>query len=345
VPAIQTTQQSDNDAGRTPAGRSVGLLALTFSAIGWSGWIVWRVVTLDFQPIAVLSLLLELLGAVVAIVVGLGLAAAERPRTVYQQLTMESHRFGLAAADVVGRTRADDLHRDLRAFVRAARSPRHRPLADHVMAAVLLDAPRRLAMVAVITVGLLVGRPPMDLPSPTALAALALGVAATSIAHHRLSGGRIRFGDRLRWTYASIGEVVARRDVDGIAPRHWVGTVAAVVVLDLAIALRGISDRWTHGLPPMDDEPRLTAIGVALALLAGAVFTMATTSSPKLDNAHLVARRIEERTARQSALGAAVCVGLVGLIAGVLPGDVDPAHDDPLRIEQVSELDPGTGRG
>jgi hypothetical protein len=343
--AMRTKQQADTSGGRLSAARAAGVFALATSTLGWAGWLMWRVVTLDVQPIAVLSLLLELLGAAVAIVVGVGMAAAGQPRSVYEQLTAASHRFGFAAADTVGRTRAEDLRRDVRVAVRAGRRSLRRPLPDYVMAAVLIDAPRRLAMVLVVTVGLLVGRPPMDLPPLPALAALVIAVSATAVAHCLLSGGRIRVGDRLRWTYSALGEIVVGDDVDGVAPRRWVGILAAAVVLDLAIALRGISDRWTHGLPPMTDEPRLAAIGAALVLLAGAVFTLLTTSSPELEQAHLVPRRIEERTARQSALGAAVCVGLVGLLAGILPGSVDPAHHDPLRVEQITERDSGAGRG
>ena len=32
-----------------------------------------------------------------------------------------------------------------------------------------------------------------------------------------------------------------------------------------------------------------------------------------------------------------MCVGLIGLLAGVLPGSVDPADDDPARIEEITE--------
>ena len=64
-------------------------------------------------------------------------------------------------------------------------------------------------------------------------------------------------------------------------------------------------------------------------VVIGGLYTLRTIPTPKLGNAHLVARRLEERTARQSALGAAVCLGLVGLLAGILPGSVDPGADDP----------------
>jgi hypothetical protein len=113
------------------------------------------------------------------------------------------------------------------------------------------------------------------------------------------------------------------------------------VVINLAVALRGMSDRWTHGLPAMDNEARIVAMVFAMTIVIGALCTLLTTPAPELDNAHLVSRRLEERTARQSALGGAICVGLIGLLAGVLPGCVDPADDDAARIEHVTEHEVG----
>ena len=75
------------------------------------------------------------------------------------------------------------------------------------------------------------------------------------------------------------------------------------MILNLAVALRGMSDRWTHGLPPMADDDRVMAMVFAMTIALGSFYTLITTPAPKLDNDHLVARRLEERTARQSALG------------------------------------------
>ena len=160
-----------------------------------------------------------------------------------------------------------------------------------------------------------------------------------------LSHGRIAVGDRLRWTYGSIGELLIRDDVDGVAPRRWVGTVGTIVVVNLAVALRGMSDRWTHGLPTMENDMRIVAMVYAMTLVAGSLYTLVTTTAPQLDNAHLVSRRLEERTARQSALGGALCIGLIGLLAGILPGCVDPGDDDTGGIEHVSERELGSAVG
>jgi hypothetical protein len=211
------------------------------------------------------------------------------------------------------------------------------------VACVLVDGPRRLAIVATATLGLLVGVAPMPMPSAAASIALGIAVGGLSLATWVVSGGRIKIGDRLRWTYSSLGEIVVRDDLDGVAPRRWVGAMGTIVVINLAVALRGMSDRWTHGLPAMDHSARVAAMALGLSLAAGALYTLVTSPPPELDNAHLVARRLEERTARQSVLGAALCVGLIGLLAGVLPGNVDAARNQPSRVEQISQNEPGSG--
>jgi hypothetical protein len=157
--------------------------------------------------------------------------------------------------------------------------------------------------------------------------------------HVILGGGRIRVGDRVRYSYAAIGELMSPADHDGLAPRRWVGTVAAVVVVNLAMALRGMSDRWTHGLSPMERESRVLTMVLGASVVLGALYTLCTTPAPDIADAHLMSRRLEERTARQSALGGAVIVGMIGLVAGVLPVRVDAADHDPVRVEQISERD------
>jgi hypothetical protein len=323
----------------SPARLSAGLLLLALGVCGSLVWLVWRVATLELHPVPVLALLLELGGAGIGAVVALALARVETRRTVHASERHDTRRYGFAVADLVGRTRAEDLHRDVRSLARAWRHPGGRDLADLAVACVVIEGPRRLALVAIAVFGLLVGVSPIPAPSLAALAALAAGVGGLSLAAVVLSNGRIGVADRLRWSYSSLGEIVVRDDIEGVAPRRWVGTVATIVVINLAVALRGMSDRWTHGLPVMGNEARIVAMVFAMTIVVGALCTLLTTPAPDLDNAHLVSRRLEERTARQSALGGAICVGLIGLLAGVLPGCVDPADDDAARIEQVSELE------
>ena len=277
----------------------------------------------------ILVLLLEAIGAASGLVVAIALGRSITTRTVLTDVPSE-RRYSAAVADVVGRTRAEDLQRTVRDAVRSARRTLRRPHADYAMAAVVTDGPRRLATVLLVALGLLIGVSPIERPSALAAGFVIAAVMCTSIAHVALSGGRIRTGDRIRWTYSTIGEIVGRRDIDGVAPRSWMGTIATIVGINVAVALRGMSDRWTHGLPAMDDESRVVAMVCGLVLAVGALVTLATTAAPELANAHLVARRLEERTARQSVLAAAVGVGMIGLVAGVLPGGVQATdHDRP----------------
>ncbi len=350
APTSRPDTPTDAAPGRVANARRVlGFAALATSVGATGGWLAWRAATLSYDPIAIGCLAGEIAGVVLGVIVALALAMARAPRHHLADLQAavsdddRSADFAVAVADIVGRTRAGDLHHDVRSVVRAARRSMRRELADYAVGAVLLDGTRRLLVIVTVTVGLLVGRAPFPAPGPVPLAAGAVAIVGMSLAHVLLSGGRVRPGDRTRWTFSSLGEIVAREDVDGVAPRRWVGTVAVIVVLDLAVALRGMSDRWTHGLAPMPDDARMTAMLAALTLVLGALYTMATIEAPRLDNAHLVARRIEETTARQSVLGAAVCVGLIGFVAGILPGSVDTADHDPGRVEQVDERDAVSG--
>ena len=330
------------DAGLPAARRRVGIALAVVGMCGWLGWIVWRVATLTLNPIPIAAFLIELGGAVIGVVVAVALATVNRPRTTFDDDRRDPWRYAFAVADRVERTRAVDLHREVRSAANSARRGGKRTRADIAMGCVLIDGPRRLAMIVVAVVGLLIGVSPMPVPTVPSLVSLAVGVGGLSVATVVLSERRIAVGDRLRWTYGSIGELLIRDDLDGVAPRRWVGTVGTIVVVNLAIAMRGMSDRWTHGLPTMSNDMRIVAMVYAMTLVAGSLFTLVTTAAPQLDNAHLVSRRLEERTARQSALGGALCIGLIGLLAGVLPGCVDPSDDHAGRIEHVTEHEVGS---
>ena len=321
------------------AHRRAGVCALVVSLAAWGTWLGWRVLQLGAHPLPIGLLALELLGVLSGAVVAVVLARHASVALDRGERATDSRRYAIAVAAAVGRAPADDLRHDVRSAVRAARRTVRRRAADYAVAAVLVDGPRRLGIIALAITGLLLGVAPFPWPPAGALVAAGVGLAAMSLSHRWLSGGRIRLGDRIRWTYSSLGEVVVRDDVDGVAPRHWVGTVATIVLVNVAVALRGMSDRWTHGLPAMGDDERVVAMLFALCLVVGALVTLATCDPPELDNAHLVSRRLEERTARQSVLGVTVCAGLIGLVAGILPGGVDAADDDPGRVEHVVELD------
>lgn len=306
-------------------------------------WLAWRVVTLDLHPVPIVTLLIELSGWTGGFAVAVGLLTTSTPRAVLQP--DHTYRYAFVVADRVGRTRATDLHHDLRIAVERLTARTPGGPAERAMIGVLIDGPRRIALVGILTIALLLGVAPLEVPPGWAIVALAVGTTLVAASHVVASEGRIRLGDRTRWSFATLGEVLSPTDRVDQAPRRWVGTVGTIVVLNLAIALRGMSDRWTHGLPPMTDDERLVAMSWAGLLVLGGLYTLRTIPTPKLGNAHLIARRLEERTARQSAIGAAVCLGLVGLLAGVLPGSVDPGPGDPTRIEAPAQVEAGGGVG
>lgn len=326
-----------------PAGRRrLGLALAALGVIAELVWLVWWITHFPLNAVALAVLAAELVGLAGTIAISVGLVRASGSRDVFVDDPRDSHRFAFAVADLVGRTRSTDVHRDVVRVVRSPRRPQRS--AEAAMGAVLLEGPRRLVLVATVAVALLVGISPMPVPPVWALVPLAIGALLASTSHVVLGDGRIRVGDRLRWSYSSIGEVVGAADLDGVAPRRWVGTMASIVVVNLAIALRGTSDRWTHGLDPMTADERLVTMSLGIGLVAGALFTMRTVRAPVLDTERW-SRRLEERTARQSALGATVVLGLVGLIAGILPGGVDPADHDTVRVVQLVDDETGTVDG
>jgi len=324
-----------------PARRRVARTFLVLAVVLALVWFAWRTVTLPLHPVPFVVLLIELSGWTGGVLVSLGLlgSAVRRPALP----TDDTYRYASVVADRVGRARAIDLQHDLRAATERLTTRTAGGLADRAMIGVLVDGPRRIALVTVLTAGLLLGAAPSPMPPWWAIAAIGAGSAALAGAHVVASDRDIRLGDRTRWSFASLGEVVSPADRDDVAPRRWVGTVGTIVVLNVAIALRGMSDRWTHGLPAMGDDERLVAMTWAGLLVIGGLYSLRTIPTPKLDNSHTVARRLEERTARQSALGAAVCVGLIGLLAGILPGGVDAGPEDPGGVEPSTQIDAGRG--
>ncbi len=306
-------------------------------------WLAWRLAHVGANPIAITALLIELSGFTAGTLVTVGLLRSHSPRAVLPHSRRDPHRYAYATADRMGRTRSTDLQRELRSAVVRLITRRVIGIGERAMIGVLIDGPRRVALVTVLAVSLMLGVAPLPVPPTWALATAAAATALIAISHVIASGGRIGFGDRTRWSFAALGELFSPADHASVAPRGWIGTVGAVVTLSLAIALRGMSDRWTHGLPAMSDDERLVAMAWATLVVIGGLFTLGTIDPPEVADAHLVSRRLDERTARQSALGAAVCVGLIGLLAGIFPAGVDGAGDEPARPKTVAEFETGTG--
>ncbi len=191
-------------------------------------------------------------------------------------------------------------------------------LRDAAWSIVALDGLRRLATVILLVAVLFGGAGPVVWPSLPWLAALVAGVVALSVGHWLLSGGHVRPAARLIWSMASVGAGLG----DGVSrsgmPIRWATTMATLIVLNLAVALRGISDRWTHGLGPMDDSTRVVAMAAALATVAVGCLALRRLPQPELDH-YGATRRLEECSVRHLTIGLTVAVAVVGFIAGLAP--------------------------
>jgi hypothetical protein len=140
-----------------------------------------------------------------------------------------------------------------------------------------------------------------------------------AIGHWLLTSGAVRPGARLRWSMASIGAGIGDGTSRTGLPIRWTATMATMVVLNLAVSLRGVSDRWTHGLGPMPHDERVAAMLVAAWLVVVGFAALRTLPQPSLGY-YGATRRLEETSTRRLALGTTLAVAMVGFVAGVLPG-------------------------
>ncbi len=339
---VRATPEAVAPAMRPAVHRMAGLASMAVAVACCSLWIGWWALTVGPGPLPIALVALEAAGLLAGVGVGIALLRARRPFEVALDGD-RSFRYldVIAAGHGVHQARA--VRRQLQVAFRSVTRVRPTRSRDVARCGVMFEGPRRLAQLVMVAASLLLGTAPFPVPPVWALAMLTVGLAAMSLSHHLLSDGAIMPGDRIRWSFASMGEVFGdsgTHDRDLVAPRRWIGVVGAAVALCLTIALRGVSDRWTHGLPEMATGERVALMTLAISLVVGALVTIGTMAEPQLRDAHLVARRHEERTARQSVLAGAVCVGVIGFLAGVLPGHVDAAERDVPGVEQILDRDP-----
>ncbi len=201
----------------------------------------------------------------------------------------------------------------------AAETDSGRPLANAAWALVAVEGIRRGVFVMLLVVVLLTGRSPFGVPPWWILGSLIAAQALFATGHWLLSGGVLRPGARLRWSMASIGAGLGDGTSRSGLPIRWTATLATMIVLNLAVALRGLSDRWTHGLAPMPHDERVVAMVVAWWMVIVGFAALRILVQPSLGY-YGATHRLEENSTRRLALGTTLAVAMVGFVAGVLPG-------------------------
>ncbi len=323
---------------RLVALRLIGALLLAIGTGGWSVWFAWRVAQFPGHPLAMLLLVLEVLGVVGGCLIAFALlcrsSSVVSNADVDDQLVRSNPlTFPSALADLLGQPTVSDgvsVRNSARILL-----DRRTSAVERALLAARLDGIRRLVIVLAVAASLLIGSAPFGRLSPLPLVAAGVGLIATGLGITVLSNGRLGIGSRLRWSFGAMGmplSVNADRGADEQSEpvsRSWIGVMATIVVLNLAVALRGLSDRWTHGLPAMDQAERGIAMAAALMCVFAAMITLGRLPAPSALDRNVVARRIEEGTARQSALVATALLGAVGFVAGVMPGAASASDQPP----------------
>ena len=319
-----------------PAVRWAGRLASLVGLAAWSTWLAWRVAAMPADAIGMLVLVLEVAALLVSLVLSVALwsfgslPGQSRVRSRSAPLAdVVAEMLGVADLATAQTCGADDTGEVARArrglqlldprASRASRAIVGPPVAVTAWSLVAVEGIRRMMFVALLVVVLLTGRFPFELPSWTMLAAPAVAVASFSVSHWMLSGGALRPGVRLRWSMASVGAGLGDGTSRSGLPIRWTATLATMIVLNLAVALRGLSDRWTHGLGPMPHDERVVTMLVSWWLVLVGFAALRILAKPSL-GFYGATRRLEETSTRRLALGTTLAVALVGFAAGVLPG-------------------------
>ena len=312
-----------------PAVRWLGRFASGVGLVAWSIWLAWRAST-STGVLSVVVLVLEVTALLAAVLISAALwSLPDRDRPARRSNSLVDVVGELLGVDDLGSVEAHGVD-DTGEVAHARRGlelldPRRGystlgPRLDvTAWAIVAVEGMRRMLFVTVLVAVLLSGRFPFEMPTGTTLAALVLAQALFSVSHWLLSGGVLRPGDRLRWSMASVGAGLGDGTSRTGLPIRWTATLATMVVLNLAVALRGVSDRWTHGLGAMPHNERVLAMVVSGWLVVFGFAALRIMAKPSL-GFYGATRRLEETSTRRLALGATLTVALVGFVAGVLPG-------------------------
>jgi hypothetical protein len=338
---------------------AVGAVVVIVGTLGWSVWFGWRLSHPVPHPLWALAVTIEGLGVITGLTVAV--AALHHRRRIVSPAgwrATDGSPYLCAIAELAGRAPAEPLTDAPRHAALGAHRlawARQAGVGDRAFALALLEAPRRLVYAGTLAAGLLLGAATHGRPTMTAVAGAAVGISALSVGTWLLSGRTIRPGDRTLWSFAAMGVLLRSHRVDtgerafaGAASVERAGIMGLVVVMNLAVSLRGISDRWTHGLPDMAHDDRVGAMSMAIVMVLAAIAALGRLPDPEpvddpVDEV-VLPRRLEERSARQTALAATAAVAIVGLVAGVLPGAVDAGdRRSGERTEVVSQLQRGVG--
>ncbi len=188
-----------------------------------------------------------------------------------------------------------------------------------------LSSFRRVVFIAVLCGALLSGQVPFT-ASITAMAVLWMPYFVySSLAVSLLSGWTLRPGDRARWSLHNIGASLSSHGDPMVEPerepivalpssQYGASLVMAVVVLSAVLAMRGLSDRFTHSMGSLPQPALLAMVAVSLWLLG-----------LSLDLLRVLGRRGQQRratrvlAARSAGLGdrAVTLLDLTALGAGV----------------------------
>jgi hypothetical protein len=305
----------------------------------WLGWLGWRVVAPFHGLVGLVVLLLEVVAFAAALVVAAALWNPPcRPPSTSQRRAARRRDASLpetlAAAlglDPTGGTRRSAVAHDDTGEVAWARhglrslsrreSAEVPSLAELAWSVVALEGMRRMLTVGMVVVVLFSGRFPFDNPPIQVWVVLIVSQLLLTASHYLLSDGLIRPGARLRWSMASVGAGFGDGKSRTGLPIRWTATLATIVALNLVVSLRGLSDRWTHGLGAMPHDERVMAMAAAMWLVGWGFVALRSLPQPELGY-YGATRRLEEASTRRLALGATFTVAAIGVIAGVLPGGV-----------------------
>ncbi|HYN31160.1 MAG TPA: hypothetical protein VES40_00930 [Ilumatobacteraceae bacterium] len=324
----------------TKAVRWTGRVLVVASTVAWLVWLGWRVSSPMAGFVGFAVLVLEVVAFTVATVISLALWHA--PATTATSAQRRASRRGdvalpetlavaLDAPDASGirsTVGADDTGEvawarhgitSLRpATFLGADRPSLRQVAWSMVA---VEGMRRMLCVVMVLVVLFSGMSPFKVPPVEILAFLVASQLALTLGHFLLSDGLIRPGARLRWSMASVGAGLGDGTSRSGLPIRWASTLATMVALNLVVSLRGLSDRWTHGLGAMAHDERVMVMTAAAWLVGWGFVALRSLAQPELGY-YGATRRLEETSTRRLALGATLTVAAIGLIAGVMPGGV-----------------------